>query len=89
MALASASTDMGLCLEISESLPPSDECASTMAFMLINHGHFVLFLNSHIMAHAQKFPRRSFPEVGLEALAASALGRVVLARLGFPRLSWC
>lgn len=30
------------------------------------------------------FPRRSFSEVGLEALAPSVLGRVVLALLGFP-----
>ena len=32
----------------------------------------------------KSFPRRSFSEVGLEALAPSVLGRVVSALLGFP-----
>lgn len=48
MVLLSASTDMGIfcisfCLGTYESLPPSDECASSTAFTLINHGRFVLF----------------------------------------------
>ena len=43
----------------------------------------VLFLNVHIMAHAQKFSQAQFLEVGLEALGPSVLGHVVSAPLSW------
>ena len=60
LPLASASTDVGICLEIYKSLPPSEECAGSVAFMLINHACFVLFLNVRLVAHAQKFSQVQF-----------------------------
>lgn len=88
MALASASTDAGICLEIYKSLPPSDGCASGMAFMLINHGRFV-FKRTHHGTCSKVFPGAVSLKWDLRLLALLSWGTWSRPFCGFPVLCGC
>ena len=88
LALASASTDAGICLEIYKSLPPSDGCASGMAFMLINHGRFV-FKRTHHGTCSKVFPGAVSLKWDLRLLALLSWGTWSRPFCGFPVLCGC